>query len=148
MSWPRRGSSARSRCSRPPGAARAILDRALDSARRWTLDCSEATLFRALISLDTYAAALDEGLSRELAAARYKEACGIDMSQESGEVWRSPTCRKQRQFEVPGRGLQYFDMHAKPGKTRVHIWTDAIDGRHVVYVGHCGEHLLLPSGKR
>lgn len=39
--------------------------------------------------------------------------------------------------------------HAKPGaRTRIHIWTEVAEGRHVVYVGHCGEHLLLPGGKR
>ena len=125
-----------------------ILDKARDSARRWTLDCAEATLFRALVGLEVYAAALDEGLSRELAAVRYQEACGVELSRESGEVGRSPTCKRQRMIDVAGRGVQYFDMHAKPGRTRVHIWTDLIDDQHVVYVGHCGEHLPLPGGKR
>lgn len=125
-----------------------ILDKARESARRCTLDCAEATLFRALVGLEAYAAALDEGLSRARAAARYQESCGIEMSQESGEVYRSPICRPQREIMVPGKGIQYFDMHAKPGSTRVHIWTDLVDGRHVVYVGHCGEHLPLPGSKR
>lgn len=126
-----------------------ILDRARESARRWTLDCSEATLFQALVRLDVYAAALDEGLTRELAAERYHLSCGIEMSRESGEVGRSPTCKRQRQIEVPNHGVQYFDMHAKPGSgTRVHIWTALVAGRHIVYVGHCGEHLRLPGGRR
>ncbi|AGP34920.1 hypothetical protein [Sorangium cellulosum] len=126
-----------------------VLDRARDAARRWNLDCPEATLFRALVDLATYAAALDEGLSRELAAERYHKASGVPMSRESGEVARSPTCKRQRTFVVPGRGEQYFDMHAKPGaSTRIHVWTDVVEDRHVVYVGHCGEHLLLPGGKR
>lgn len=126
-----------------------VLDRARDSARRWVLDCSEATLLRALTGLDVYAAALDAGLPRETAAKRYYEATSVEMSQESAEVWRSPTCRKQREIEVPGKGKMYFDMHAKPGgKTRVHVWTERVGDAHVVYVGHCGEHLLLPGGKR
>ncbi|WP_438000221.1 hypothetical protein WMF26_10550 [Sorangium sp. So ce185] len=126
-----------------------VLDRARDAARRWNLDCPEATLFRALVDLAIYAAALDEGLSRELAAERYHRASGIPMSRESGEVARSPTCKRQRTFVVPSRGEQYFDMHAKPGaSTRIHVWTDVVEDRHVVYVGHCGEHLLLPGGKR
>jgi hypothetical protein len=126
-----------------------ILDRARDSARRWTLDCSEAMLFRALVRLEDYASALDEGLTRELAAERYHLSCGIEMSRESGEVGRSPTCKKQRQIEVPDHGVQYFDMHAKPGGgTRIHVWTALVAGRHIVYVGHCGEHLRLPSGRR
>lgn len=126
-----------------------VLERARDAARKWSLDCPEATLFRALIDLATYAAALDEGISRELAAERYHKASGVPMSRESGEVARSPTCKRQRTFVVPGRGEQYFDMHAKPGaSTRIHIWTDIVEGKHIVYVGHCGEHLLLPGGKR
>jgi hypothetical protein len=126
-----------------------ILDRARDSARRWTLDCSEATLFKALVQLEAYATALDEGLSRELAAERYHKTSSIEMSRESGAVERSPTCKRQREIEVPGLGKQYFDMHAKPGaRTRIHIWTALVAGKHVVYVGHCGDHLLLPGGKR
>ncbi len=126
-----------------------VLDRARDSARRWVLDCSEATLLRALGGLDVYAASLDAGLSREVAARRYYEATSVEMSQESAEVWKSPTCRRQREMDVPGRGKQYFDMHAKPGgSTRIHVWTEKVGAAHVVYVGHCGEHLLLPGGKR
>jgi hypothetical protein len=126
-----------------------ILDRARDSARRWTLDCSEATLFQALVHLEDYAAALDEGLTRELAAEKYYVSCGIEISRESGEVGRSPTCKRQRDIEVPDHGVQYFDMHAKPGGgTRVHVWTALVDGKHIVYVGYCGEHLRLPSGRR
>lgn len=126
-----------------------VLARARDSARRWTLDCSEATLFHALVHLEDYAAALDEGLTRELAAERYYLRCGIEISRESGEVGRSPTCKKQREIEVPDHGVQYFDMHAKPGGgTRVHVWTALVDNKHIVYVGHCGEHLRLPSGHR
>lgn len=126
-----------------------VLDRARDSARRWVLDCSEATLLRALGGLDVYAASLDAGLSREVAAKRYYEATSVEMSQESAEVWKSPTCRRQREMDVPGRGKQYFDMHAKPGgSTRIHVWTEKVGAAHVVYVGHCGEHLLLPGGKR
>lgn len=125
-----------------------ILDRARESARRWTLDCSEAMLFRSLVQLEQYAAALDEGLSRELAAERYHLSCGIEMSRESSEVGRSPTCRRQRELEVPGYGVQYFDMHAKPGGTRVHVWTALVADKHVVYVGHCGEHLRLPGVRR
>lgn len=48
-------------------------------------------------------------------------------------------------IEVPGRGKQYFDMHAKPGGTRIHIWTEKRQDMTIVYIGHCGEHLLLPS---
>lgn len=126
-----------------------VLERARDSARRWVLDCSEETLFRALTGLDVYAAALDADLPRESAAKRYYEATSIEMSQESAEVWKSPSCRKQRQIDVPGKGKQYFDMHAKPGsKTRIHVWTERVGAAHVVYVGHCGDHLLLPGGKR
>jgi hypothetical protein len=126
-----------------------VLDRARDAARKWNLDCPEGALFRALVDLAIYAAALDEGLTRELAAERYHKASGVPLSRESGEVSRSPTCKRQRTFVVPGRGEQYFDMHAKPGaSTRIHVWTEVVEGRHVVYVGHCGEHLLLPGGKR
>ncbi len=126
-----------------------ILDRARDSARRWPLDCSEATLFQALVRLEDYAVALDEGLPRELAAERYHLRCGIEMSRESGEVGRSPTCKRQQEIDVPDHGVQYFDMHAKPGGgTRVHVWTASVAGKHSVYVGHCGEHLRLPSGRR
>lgn len=124
-----------------------VLDRARDSARRWTLDCTEQTLYHALVSLEVYANALDEGLSRELAAERYTLACSVQMSRESAQVGRSPSCRGQREIEVPGRGKQYFDMHAKPGGTRIHIWTEKHREETVVYIGHCGEHLLLP-GKR
>jgi len=126
-----------------------VLDRARESARRWTLDCSEAILFRSLVHLEKYATALDEGLSRELAAEQYHLSCGVEMSRESSEVGRSPTCRRQRELEVPGHGVQYFDMHAKPGGgTRIHVWTALVAGKHVVYVGHCGEHLRLPGGRR
>lgn len=124
-----------------------VLDRARDSARRWTLDCTEQTLYHALVSLEVYANALDEGLSRELAAERYTLACRVQMSRESAQVGRSPSCRGQREIDVPGRGKQYFDMHAKPGGTRIHVWTEKRQDGTVVYIGHCGEHLLLP-GKR
>ncbi|UQA62968.1 hypothetical protein [Polyangium aurulentum] len=124
-----------------------ILDRARDSARKWTLDCSEAMLFKALVQLEAYATALDDGLSRELAAEHYHKTSGIEMSRESGAVGRSPTLKRQREINVPGHGTQYFDMHAKPGaRTRIHVWTALVDGRHVVFVGHCGDHLAL--GKR
>lgn len=127
----------------------AILDNARNSARRWVLDCTEQTLFQALITLDVYAEALDKGFSRELAAEQYSKACSVPMSQESGAVYKNPTCRKQREFMVPGHGKQYFDMHAKPGGlTRIHIWTEKVDGRTRVYVGHCGDHLLLPGMKK
>lgn len=126
-----------------------VLDKAKDSARRWTLDCTEQTLSQALVSLEVYGTALDQGLSRELAAERYFQACSVPMSQESSEVWKNPTCRMQRQIDVPARGKQYFDMHAKPGgRTRIHIWTEQSDGRTRIYVGHCGNHLLLPGKKR
>ncbi len=132
-----------------PGRPLVVLDRARDSARHWELDCSEATLWRALTGLENYAAALDEGSPRELAAKRYYEATSIEMSQESGEVWRSPTCRKKREIDVPGAGKQYFDMHSKPGgRTRIHVWAQKVGAHHVIYIGHCGEHLLLPGGKR
>ncbi len=122
-----------------------ILDKARESARHWTLDCTEETLFRALIMLEAYAEALDEGLSREVAAERYHERSGIEMSQETNNVKTSPTRRRYRMIDVPGHGTQYFDMHAKPGKsklhaTRVHVWTTILERRHVVFVGHCGEH--------
>lgn len=124
-----------------------VLDKARDSAKRWTLDCTEQTLYDALVSLEVYANALDEGLSRELAAERYTLACSVQMSRESAQVGRSPSCRGQREIDVPGRGKQYFDMHAKPGGTRIHVWTEKREETTVVYIGHCGEHLLLP-GKR
>lgn len=132
-----------------PDARIVVLDRARDSARHWVLDCSEATLWRALTGLDVYAAALDEGLNRELSARRYYEATSVEMSQESAEVWKSPICRKQRQIEVVGAEKQYFDMHSKPGgRTRIHLWAQKVEGKHLIHVGHCGEHLLLPGGKR
>lgn len=124
-----------------------VLDKAKDSAKKWTLDCPEQTLFNALVTLEVYADALDAGLSREVAAERYTAACSVQMSQESAQVWKSPSCRGQRELEVPGRGKQYFDMHAKPAGTRIHIWTEKRQDTTVVYIGHCGEHLLLP-GKR
>lgn len=127
-----------------------VLEKARDSARRWTLDCTEETLWSALIALDAYALALDEGLTRELAAERYYLQSSIRMSRESAEVERSPTCRTQREIVVPGHGRQYFDMHAKPsGGTRIHVWAhrDPTSGEHRVYVGHCGEHLRLPGRK-
>ena len=98
-----------------------------------------ASLVRAELGLDPWDI-LHQGIS---------EHTGIPMSRESGEVSRNPTCKRQRTFVVPGRGEQYFDMHAKPGaSTRIHVWTDVVEDRRVVYVGHCGEHLLLPGGKR
>jgi len=131
-----------------------VLDTARSSAKRWDLDCKPERLFEAICGLDAYARALDEGLSRELAADRYKLACGIEMSQEKAQTLKKPSVREQRKFLIPGdteKGL--FDMHAKPGsKTRIHVLardegrdtSGAEKRRHtVVYIGHCGEHLDL-----
>jgi hypothetical protein len=131
-----------------------VLDSARMSAKRWELDCDPAVLFEALRGLDAYARALDDGLPRQAAAERYKQACGVDMSQEKAQTLKKPSLRKQREFLVPGLAeKQLFDMHAKPGwNTRVHVFArlQAKDqrapekGAHtVVYVGHCGEHLDL-----
>jgi hypothetical protein len=130
-----------------------VLDSARSSAKRWALDCNPAILFEAIRGLDAYARALDEGLPREAAADRYKQACSVDMSQEKAQTLRKPTLRKQREFNVPGvTEKQLFDMHAKPGDTRIHVFArkelkdedDPGKGDHtVVYVGYCGEHLDL-----
>lgn len=125
-----------------------VLEKARYSAKRWTLDCKSMDLYSAIIALDDYARALDQGMSRELAAAYYQKKSSVEMSQESGLTKRLPLCFNARNIEVPDHGKQYFDMHAKPGaKTRIHIWTTKENGNTVVYIGHCGEHLPLPSGK-
>ena len=128
-----------------------VLPSARRSAEAWVLDCRASELHRALLGLETYAAALQEcgsdgeALSREACAARYRQRTTIEMSQETGAVRRQPARRRQRTFVAGGYGAQYFDMHAKPGKmTRVHIWTPPVGNagsRTPIYVGHCGRHL-------
>jgi len=121
-----------------------VLPTARRSAQDWTLDCSPAALHQALLGLEVYAAALSEGVSRELAAARYHTTSGTPMSQETSAVKKLPTRRRQREFVTPEHGTQYFDMHAKPGNmTRVHVWVATREGSGpaTIYVGHCGRHL-------
>lgn len=130
-----------------------VLESARRSARQWELDCDPGLLFEAIRGLDAYARALDEKLPREIAAERYKEACGVDMSQEKAQTLKRPSLRKQREFQVPDlTEKQLFDMHAKPGNTRIHVFAreEAIDQADVgkgkctvIYVGHCGKHLDL-----
>lgn len=130
-----------------------ILDSARKSASEWWLDCTPALLLCAIRGLDAYARALDEKLPRESAAERYRQACGVEMSQEKAATLKKPSLRIQRLFEVPGIDKkQLFDMHAKPGNTRLHVFahqelvdeTDPTRGEQtVVYIGHCGRHLDL-----
>lgn len=122
-----------------------VLEKARQSAKRWALDCAPQLLYDAILGLDSYAQALDNGMPRETAAKRYQERCGVEMSQEKGSLKTIPFCFEPRNMTVPGHGKQYFDMHAKPGNTRIHIWAIKEDGHTVVYIGHCGEHLPLPG---
>ncbi|MEZ4226672.1 MAG: hypothetical protein R3B13_37335 [Polyangiaceae bacterium] len=128
-----------------------VLPSAKRSAATWTLDCPAAELHRALLGLETYAAALEQlgsdgkRLSRRECAARYHESTTIPMSEESAATWKNPARRRRRMFIAGPYGEQYFDMHAKPGNmTRIHMWTPPIDADispTPIYLGHCGRHL-------
>jgi hypothetical protein len=128
-----------------------VLPSARRSAEAWTLDCRASELHRALLGLETYAAALGEcapdggRLSREQCAVRFHQHTTIPISEESAATWKNPARRRRRLFVAGSYGEQYFDMHAKPGNmTRVHIWTPPVDGSGSptpIYVGYRGRHL-------
>jgi hypothetical protein len=122
-----------------------VLPSAWRSAEAWVLDCHPEVLLQALLGLETYVAALDDGLPRESCAERYREGTGIEMTRESGDVERKPARKQQRTFLAGSHGKQFFDMHAKPGKaTRVHIWIaprESTEKPRTIFVGHCGRHL-------
>jgi hypothetical protein len=127
-----------------------VLKSAEKSAAAWDLDCAKKSLFDAIVGLDQYAKALDEGQTREQAAGFYTQKTGIEMSQEKANTLRKPTLALQRSFFMPnGKEKVLFDMHAKPGKsTRIYIRPDTettADGtrKTMIYIGWCGKHLDL-----
>lgn len=123
-----------------------VLESAIRSAKAWTLDCRPEMLQAALRGLPTYGNAMAQGLPRESCCDAYYEATSVPMSQETGDVWRRPNRRKERQFVAGEHGIQYFDVHAKPGDaTRIHIWVSVDRASDppvpVIFIGHCGRHL-------
>jgi hypothetical protein len=137
--------------ARQVGSQIVVLESAIRSARKWRLDCTAHELHRAILGLTVYADELCHANaagalpSREKAAELYHHATTIPMSRERGNL--GPTSKRARSFVAGPHGLQYFDMHAKPGNlTRVHIWvakelTPGVKSVQRIYIGHCGEHL-------
>jgi len=109
-------------------------------------------LFDAIVGFDQYALALQSGEGRELAAMTYERNVGVPMSGEKAATLRKPSLKACRMFVLPDGSRKLFDMHAKPGEMRVHVFTrrEPIDPSNpnsesqvIVYIGHCGEHLPL-----
>lgn len=84
------------------------------------IDVPLPRLFRALVGLEVYAAAMERG---EPPVPAYQDATGIDVSDESATFHQQPNRRRQVEFTIPGESSKtLFGWHSKVGQsTRIHF---------------------------
>jgi hypothetical protein len=120
-----------------------FLDRVPKGIQSAHIDVPPPRLFRALVGLDLFAAAMERG---DPPVQAYQDATGVEVSDESATFYQQPNRRRQVEFTIPGETSRtVFGWHAKVGQsTRIHFtW------RQGTYAGPDGpvEGLILWVGR-
>ncbi len=124
-----------------------VLDSARDSARKSRFINGRKLLDQLIRLVTTYRTRLLAGDGD--GEARHVFGRGEYAAKESETVMANPAMRRQRTFDYCGTQVEMF-QHLKIGVAddrtqtiRTHFHWDA--ARRKIVIGHCGEHLLVPS---
>lgn len=120
-----------------------ILEEAKKSAYKHNFKNRYTDVYESIIGLKIFLEELKNNRSLLEISIIYKNEIRFEISPESSSTLKIRRYRQKREFKIEG-DTYLFEWHIKIGhETRIHFYVDK--DKEKIYIGHCGQHLPIPS---
>ena len=100
--------------------------------------CLFQQMVNKLVDLDNYNKNWTQGACTP---NQINEVTSLRVTNESDTIRNDKTLKNYRMFQLPSGKTEYFEMHIKTGKLRIHFFP--LEAEHTIYIGYIGRHLPL-----